>query len=56
MSRPIVIRSAPTRFWEEVGQAFRGFGILFATPTSGLEALERENARIRLTSRHWLVG
>ena len=59
MSRPVVVRGAPARFWEEVGHAFRGFGNLFAPSApveSGLEALERERDRIRLTSRHWLAG
>ena len=48
-----------TSFWGNVETALRGFGQLFSTRgtvDSGLEALEREHARIRLTSRHWLMG
>ena len=46
-------------FWDTVETAFRGFSRRFAageSAESGLATLEREQARIRLESRHWLMG
>lgn len=58
MSR-LTVTAVPSHFWNDVGATLRGLGNLFTSsgsPQSGLEALEREHARIRLSSRHWLVG
>lgn len=58
MSRLAATIASPASFFDGVSATLRGIGKLFGTEpgSSGLDALEREHARIRLTSRHWLVG
>lgn len=59
MARHAATASSSARLWGEIEFAIRGFRKFFATPTSveaGLETLEHEQARIRLTGRHWLAG
>ena len=53
------ITTAPASIWGGLATTVRTLGTLIAAPAagqSGVEALEREHARIRLTSRHWLMG
>lgn len=58
MSRLAATVTSPASFADGVSATLRGIGKLFVSEpgNSGLEALEREHDRIRLTSRHWLVG
>lgn len=58
MTRLITPRAAPASLWNGLSAPFRSLSKLVSTgraDVSGLDALEREHARIRLTSRHWLM-
>ena len=58
MSRLAAAIASPASFVDGVSATLRGIGKLLASEpgSSGLEALEREHDRIRLTSRFWLLG
>ncbi len=56
MTRLVATATAHSPLLAGMSEAFRS---LFAGRTgamTGVEALEREHDRIRLTSRHWLMG
>jgi len=58
MTRLTAPLAAPASLWEGLSAPFRGLSKLVSAgraEVSGLDALEREHARIRLTSRHWLM-
>lgn len=47
-----------TTFWESIETVLHGFSVFFGNRSraeSGLESLQREQDRIRLKSRHWLL-
>jgi hypothetical protein len=50
---------APVTVWNEIGAAIGGlrqFLVVQAGWNSNLQLIERESARIRSASRHWLMG
>lgn len=51
--------AAPASIWGGLATTVRTLGTLLTRPAAGqtgLDALEREHSRIRLSSRHWLMG
>lgn len=59
MTRYTATASASARLWCEVEAAARTFGRMFAANAFGetsLGQMEGENARVRQSSRHWLMG
>ncbi len=58
MTRRAATIQTPATLWNDIEATVRGFGKFFTSPAAdgGFDAIERENARIRLSSRHWLMG
>ena len=59
MTRHTAAVASHSGFWSQFGQAARIIFRLFATEPAAdaaRAALESEQARIRRTSRHWLIG
>ena len=59
MNRHTATHSAPASLWGDIETAVRGLGKLFSArpaAVTGLDEMEREQSRIRLSSRHWLMG
>jgi hypothetical protein len=55
----VTAATTPLSIWGGFTSTVRNLGTYFAARSgtmSGIEALEQEHARIRLTSRHWLMG
>ena len=58
MTRRAATIQAPSTLWNDIETTVRSFGKFFSPPAAdaGFDAIERENDRIRLSSRHWLMG
>ena len=56
----VTAATTPVSIWGGFTSTVRNLGTYFAARSGHdeprIEALEQEHARIRLTSRHWLMG